>query len=98
MNETLRNYSLKVEGMSCEGCENKIERKLEQAKGVLEVKADHKAQKVDIRYDLAETDLEKIMEEIKRLNQTPVLGFLEKMKLRRLERKEVREKSQKDEL
>ena len=97
MNETLRNYSLKVEGMSCEGCEGKIEQKLNQVKGVLEVKADHKAQKVDVKYDLAETDLEKIMEEIKSLNYTPVLGILEKMKLRRLERKEVREKGQKSE-
>ncbi len=43
--------TLKVNGMTCMGCENAIKRVLKQVKGVDEVTASHKDGKVDVTYD-----------------------------------------------
>lgn len=44
----MKNIELKVEGMMCSGCENRVRNALENIEGVQNVVADHKAKKVEV--------------------------------------------------
>ena len=39
---SIKNYRLKVKGMMCMGCENRVENALENIDGISNVKANHK--------------------------------------------------------
>lgn len=39
-------WTLKVEGMTCTGCESRVQKSLSQLKGVTDVKADHEQDRV----------------------------------------------------
>ena len=56
---------LKVEGMTCGGCEKTIEGNLLQLDGVSEVKACHKKQTVDLKMDTNEVSKDQIITKIK---------------------------------
>lgn len=43
--------SLKVTGMHCEGCENRIQKVIEKIESVSNVKADREAEKVEFDFD-----------------------------------------------
>lgn len=62
MKETI----LKVEGMSCEGCEQRIERALKEIRGIEKVEADHTRDTVKItsRTDVSERDIIRKIEDL----------------------------------
>ncbi len=51
----IQRATLKVNGMSCAGCENAIKRVLRQVNGVQDVSASHAAGTVDVTNDDAKT-------------------------------------------
>lgn len=44
----MKNIEIKVEGMMCSGCENRVKNALENIHGVQKVVADHKNKKVEV--------------------------------------------------
>ena len=56
----LRKRKLKVEGMTCSGCEQKVEEVLQGLKGIRSVDADYKTGKLILEYDVIETALKEI--------------------------------------
>ncbi len=56
--------TLKVEGMVCEGCENRIKNALSRIEGVQEVSANHQTKEVTITFDRPIEDLEQIITSI----------------------------------
>ena len=54
---------LKVEGMHCEGCENRIKNVLKTIEGIQEVNADHKTKEVVIKAD-QNVDLNEVKERL----------------------------------
>ena len=56
----LRKRKLKIDGMTCSGCEQKIKGALEELKGVQNVDADYKTGKLILEYDIVETALKNI--------------------------------------
>lgn len=58
---------LQIEGMTCTGCETKIENSLKKLEGVQEVKAIYSSSKVYITYDLNLINLYKIIEVVESL-------------------------------
>lgn len=59
------NMKIKVEGMMCSHCENRVNKVLSQLDGVKSVKADHLAKCVDISFDESKISLDKIKQAIK---------------------------------
>lgn len=47
----MKEVTLKVEGMMCEHCENRVNKALSALEGVQEVHADAKGNKVDVVFD-----------------------------------------------
>ena len=56
--------SLKVEGMTCTGCENAMGRALRRLAGVIRVEADHR-RRVALRFDPVEVSQEQIKDRIR---------------------------------
>ena len=54
---------LKVEGMHCEGCENRIKNVLKTIEGIQKVNADHKTKEVVIKAD-ENVDLNEVKERL----------------------------------
>ncbi len=52
----MKQLDLSVSGMTCTGCENRIERTLKDLDGVRHVNADHQAGAVTVMLDEAQTD------------------------------------------
>ena len=44
----MKNIEIKVEGMMCSGCENRVKNALANIQGVQKVVADHKVKKVEV--------------------------------------------------
>lgn len=59
---------LKVNGIECNGCENRIKKSLTEMNDILSVKASHKTGNVEINYNKA-IDVDKIKERL------DILGF-----------------------
>ncbi len=55
---------LKVTGMKCGGCENNVKQKLSELEGITEIKADHKADSVEVSFDASKIDLAAIKQAI----------------------------------
>ena len=62
MNEIVLN----VNGMMCEGCENRIKNVVKNIKGVEDVKADHKTGKVivTVKQDVDENKISEVIDDI----------------------------------
>ena len=54
----MANIEFKVNGMMCEGCENRVKNVIKEIEGVIDVKADHKVGIVEI---ITEKDIDKNM-------------------------------------
>ncbi len=52
----MEQLNLNVSGMTCTGCENRIERTLKDLDGVRHVNADHRAGAVTVMLDEGQTD------------------------------------------
>lgn len=62
----MEKLDLSVEGMTCRGCENRIERTLRDLEGVRHVKADHRAAAVRVMLDEARVDAAAVRARIER--------------------------------
>lgn len=60
--------TLKIDGMTCVNCENKIEKKLRGTKGIVSVKAAYSASTVKVTFDEGVISLKKIAEIIEKLD------------------------------
>lgn len=58
------NVTLKVEGMTCAGCEQRLGTALRRLEGVTEAQADHRTGEINIRYDPETTDREALEERV----------------------------------
>ena len=56
----IRPVVLEIEGMVCENCRSKIEKKLQKADGVKKVKVSFESSRAELEYDETKTSLEKI--------------------------------------
>jgi len=63
----MQNVELKVTGMMCEGCENRVKNVVSQISNVKEVIADHKTGTVEIKYE-NELNLEEVKSAIEDLD------------------------------
>lgn len=61
-----------VAGIHCEGCESAIETGLRRVEGVRQVKADHRAQTITVRYDEARLDEHDLAGHLARIGYEPV--------------------------
>ena len=52
----MEHLNLNVTGMTCTGCENRVERNLKDLDGVRHVNADHRAGAVTVMVDESQTD------------------------------------------
>ncbi len=76
----LRKRELKVEGMTCSGCEQKVEEALQELKGIKSVDADYKTSKLKLEYDILETTLKEIEPKIEDLGYHLSSGFFSRIK------------------
>lgn len=62
----MKDITLKVEGMMCEGCENRIQNTLSMIDGVKFVKASHEKKEVNIKADdnVSENELKQKIEDL----------------------------------
>ena len=62
----MANIELKVNGMMCEGCENRVKNVIKEIEGVIDVKADHKAGIVELitEKDIDENTVKEAIEDI----------------------------------
>ncbi len=79
MDEIIKKRTIKVEGMTCEGCEKKINDTISNLKGVKQVKAD-KAGEVHLQYNLLKIKLEDIEKQITKLGYNLSNKLVDKMK------------------
>lgn len=63
----MKDETLEVEGMHCEGCENRIRRSLGALPGVARVEPDRRARRVSIRYEEAQLGLGELKERLERI-------------------------------
>ena len=59
---------LQVGGMTCTGCETRIENTLKKLDGIVDVKAIYSSSNVYVTYDLNITNLNKIIEAVEKLD------------------------------
>lgn len=57
--------ALRVEGMDCTGCENRVRTAVSRLEGVIKAKADHKSARVEVRFDDGRVSEEEIKERIR---------------------------------
>ncbi|MGH2695237.1 MAG: heavy-metal-associated domain-containing protein [Actinomycetota bacterium] len=57
--------SLEVWGMDCTGCENRVKTAVTRLEGVIKADADHRAARVDIRFDHDRVSEDEIKERIR---------------------------------
>lgn len=67
MPKLLRKRTLEVDGMSCGGCEEAVNKALSQMDGIKYVKADSKSNNVALEYDLMKTRLQDIETKIEEM-------------------------------
>lgn len=56
---------LKVEGMTCSGCENRVKTSVNRLEGVVKASADHKSGDVVVRFDEARVSEDQIKDRIR---------------------------------
>lgn len=60
----MKEIKLKIEGMHCEGCSNRLEKILNNVDGVESAKVSLKEKLADIKYNEKEVELNTILQEI----------------------------------
>ena len=60
----MREIKLKIEGMHCVGCSNRLEKILNNVDGVESAKVSLEEKSADIKYNEEEVELNKILQEI----------------------------------
>lgn len=60
----MKEIKLKIEGMHCEGCSNRLEKILNNVDGVESAKVSLKEKLADIKYNEEEVELNTILQEI----------------------------------
>ena len=68
MEQKIMRKVLQIEGMTCTGCESRIENTLKKLDGILDVKAMYSSSDVYVTYDLNFIDLNKIIEAVEKLD------------------------------
>lgn len=76
METLVKNRKLKVEGMTCEKCESKIEENLSHVDGVLKVNANKSAGTVAVEYDLAKVNIKVLESTIRESGFAMPSGFI----------------------
>lgn len=71
---------LRIEGMVCLECEQKIKETLQKLDGVRSVDADYKRGEIRVEYDILKTSLKEIESKIEGLGYNLPSGFFSKMK------------------
>jgi len=61
----MEKVELKIKGMHCVSCENRIKEAVSSLKGVKDAKIDYASEKATIEFDNAKTDVKNIMKIIK---------------------------------
>lgn len=61
---------INVEGMTCTGCENSINKSVEKLAGIAEVKSSHVDKKTVVKYDESKVTVEEIKEAIAQAGYT----------------------------
>lgn len=64
---TIRSLEIQVEGMRCEGCERTVRTALTRIEGMRDVKADHQAKRVQVRFDPQLIDEQRVRAQIEQL-------------------------------
>lgn len=62
----MQSIEIKVTGMSCSGCERTLQTALMQERGVSAVKADRRAQSVNVQFDPAATDRQALQQALEK--------------------------------
>jgi copper chaperone len=57
--------TLKVDGMTCGGCENRVQTAVGRVEGVVRANADHRNGALDVRFDEARVSEEQIKDRIR---------------------------------
>jgi Cu2+-exporting ATPase len=52
----IKKQTIKISGMMCDGCENKVKTAIQAVEGVSAVKVSHTDGKADVEYDADKTD------------------------------------------
>jgi len=78
MKEDIKRRKLHVEGMTCGGCENRINSELSGLDGIKTVRAD-KGGTVDIKYDLMKIRLDAIEQKINDLGYRSSPGLVDRI-------------------
>jgi len=63
--------TIKVKGMHCVSCENKVKDAVLNVKGVKNAKVDYASEKATIEFDEEKTDIKNIMNAIKNIEYQP---------------------------
>lgn len=71
---------LKIEGMVCLECEQKIKEALQKLNGVRTINADYKTGEIIVEYDVLRTSLKEIESNIESLGYNFPSGFFSKLK------------------
>jgi Cu+-exporting ATPase len=61
----MEKVELKIKGMHCVSCENKVKEAVSSLKGVKDAKVDYASEKATVEFDNTKTDLNDIMKVIK---------------------------------
>lgn len=78
MDERIKNRTIKIDNIVCEGCENTINNALSAIDGIKEVKTDRSG--VSVKYDLLKVNMEDILGKIRELKYNTSTGFFQKLK------------------
>ena len=76
----LRKRKLTLESMSCSGCEQKIEKVLQELEGIESVDADYKTNKLKLEYNILKTSLKEIEPKIEDLGYHFPSGLFSRIK------------------
>ena len=63
---------VKIDGMTCESCEQALAGAAKKMKGVQSIKASAKDGNAVVKYDLVQTDIDTVMKEIRKTGYRPV--------------------------
>lgn len=68
MEQILINKILKIEGMTCSGCENRLEKKLKTLNGLIDVKAKYSTSTIDVTFDANQIKIDDIIKAIESID------------------------------
>ena len=78
--QLIKKRTIKIDSMSCAGCETKITDDVLRLRGVVSVSVDYKAFKIYVSYDLLRINLKDIEEKLNELGYSASKGFIYKVR------------------